>query len=345
MRAVVYRGVGDVRVEAVADPEIEHPGDAIVRVTTAAICGSDLHFFHGKTPLEPGETIGHEAVGVVERTGPEVRRFVPGDRVAVSFVIACGRCWFCRQGQTGLCEDYRNLGAGIFGGGLGGAQAELLRVPAADLNLLPVPAAVDDERAVFVGDALTTGVYAVARAEVAPGQTVAVVGAGPVGYCCVQAARLEGAEVIAIDLDPARLALAGDAGAVPVNATERNAEMAVADRTEGRGADVAIEAVGTAAGFRRALEVVRRGGRVAVAGVYASEVVEAQLGVWWARGLDLRFTGVCPVHAWWERTMGEVEGGRLDPAPLVSHRLPLEEAPRGYRLFDEREATKVLLIP
>lgn len=346
MRAVVYRDVGTVRVEEVSEPEVEEPGDAIVRVTTAAICGSDLHFFHGKAPLEPGETIGHEAVGVVERIGPDVRRFAPGDRVAVAFVIACGRCWFCRHGQTGLCEDYRNLGAGIFGGGLGGAQAEYLRVPAADVNLLAIPEGVDDERAVFVGDVLTTGAYAVARADLAPGETVAVVGAGPVGYCCVLAARVqEAGEVIAIDLDPRRLVLAEAAGALAVNATERNPETAVAERTGGRGADVAIDAVGVPAAFRRALEVVRRGGRVVVAGLYASETVEAQLGVWWARGLDVRFTGICPVHAWWQRTMAELEAGRLDPTPIVSHRLPLDQAPRAYELFDAREATKVLLIP
>ncbi len=346
MRAVVYRDVDDVRVEEVPDPRIVDPGDAIVRVTTTAICGSDLHFFHGKAPLEPGETIGHEAVGIVDQVGPEVRRFGPGDRVAVAFVIACGWCWFCRQGQTGLCEDYRNLGAGIFGGGLGGAQAEYLRVPVADVNLLRVPEGVDDERAVFAGDVLTTGVYAAERAGIATGETVAVVGAGPVGYCTVLAALARAAgDVMAIDVEPRRLALAEAAGALAVNAAERNPETTTAERTGGRGADVAIDAVGTPAAFRRTLEVVRRGGRVVVAGLYASEIVEAQLGVWWARGLDVRFTGICPVHAWWEETMAGMAAGRLDPAPLVSHRMPLDEAPAAYGLFDRREATKVLLLP
>lgn len=346
MRSVLYRDVGKVEVAEVPAPALEDPADAIVRVTVSSICGSDLHFFHGKAPLEPGEAIGHEAVGVVERVGPDVRRFAPGDRVVVAFVIACGDCWFCRKGQTALCEDYRNLGAGIFGGGLGGAQAEEVRVPAADVNLLGVPDDVEDERALFVGDVLTTGLYAAARGEIGSDETVAVVGAGPVGFLAAQAALAQGAaRVMAIDLEPERLALAETVGAEAVNAAERNPQAAVAERTGGRGADVVIEAVGSPPAFGRALEVVRRGGRVVVAGMYASETVEAQLGVWWARGLDVRFTGVCPVHAWWERAMAELRAGRIDPTPLVSHRLPLDQAPRGYQLFDARQASKVILLP
>jgi len=345
VRAVVYRGEGRVEVADVPDPTIEDPKDAIVRVTVSAICGSDLHFFHGKAPLDPGETMGHEAVGLVERVGDGVTRFAPGRRVVASFSIACGSCWFCRGGQSQLCEDARILGAGVFGGALGGAQAELVRVPNADVNLLPVPDAVSDERAVFVGDVLTTGYHAAEVAGIRAGEHVAVVGAGPVGNLAIQSARLHGpAEVIAIDLEPERLALAARAGAVPVNATERNPQTAVFERTGGRGADVVVEAVGSPAAFERALDVVRRGGRVLVVGMYASEVFEAQLGVWWTRALDLRFTGLCPVHSVWERAMAELERGVLDPSPLVSHRLSLEEAPRGYELFGSRRATKVLLL-
>ncbi|MGZ8598641.1 MAG: alcohol dehydrogenase catalytic domain-containing protein [Actinomycetota bacterium] len=346
MRAVVFREPGRVGVDAVPDPRIGHPGDAIVRVTTTAICGSDLHFFHGKAPLEPGDTMGHEAAGIVEAVGDHVTRFSPGERVVVSFAIACGSCWFCARGQTQLCDDARILGAGPFGGALAGAQAELVLVPNADVNLLTVPEAMADERAIFVGDGLSTGFHAAELARIAPGETVAIVGAGPVGYLSAQASLLhDPAEVLAIDLDAGRLALAERAGAVGVNAAERNPQTAVFERTDGRGADVVIEAVGSAEGFERALDVVRRGGRVVVVGVYASEVFQAQLGVWWARAIDVRFTGICPVHAVWERAMAEVERGRLDPVPLVSHRLPLEEAAAGYDLFDSRVATKVLLLP
>jgi len=345
MRAVVYRGVGEVEVADVPDPEILEAGDAIVRIGLTAICGSDLHLFHGKAPLEPGDTIGHEAIGVVERVGSTVARFAPGDRVVVSFTVADGTCWFCRAGQTQLCEDFKYFGYGLFGGSLGGAQAELLRVPIADVNLLPVPEELDDERALFVGDVLTTGVYAAGLAEIRPGDTVAVVGAGPVGFFSAQAARLGTDTVLAIDLDPARLAVAERDGSIPIDASARNAQTAVFEHTDGRGADVVIEAVGTPAAFERSLDVVRRGGTVVVMGVYTSELVQAQIGVWWIRALQLRFAGTTPIHAWWDRAMTEVVAGRLDPTRIVSHRLSLEEAPKGYELFDGRQATKVLLKP
>lgn len=346
MKAVVYEGVGRVAVAKVPDPAVEDPRDGILRVTTAAICGSDLHFFHGKAPLDPGETIGHEAVGVVESVGAAVERFRPGDRVIVSFDIACGTCWFCRNGQTQLCEDFRNLGAGIFGGGLGGAQAELVRVPFADTNLLAIPEGMVDERALFVGDVLTTGYYGAAIFGIRQGDTVAVVGAGPVGSFCVQSARVRGAgEVLALDLEPERLALAERIGAVPVNVAERHPQMAVAERTGGRGADVAIEAVGNLGGLHTALNVVRRGGNVTVVGMFTGETMDVPVGIWWMRALSVRFTGICPVHAWWEETLAAVAEGRIDPLPIISHRLPLAEAPLGYELFDSRRATKVLLTP
>lgn len=346
MRAVVYEDVGKVVVADLPDPTLQEPDDAVVRVTLSAICGSDLHFFHGKAPLDPGESIGHEAVGVVEAVGPDVKRFRPGDRVVVAFVIACGTCWFCRAGQTQLCEDFRNLGAGIFGGDLGGAQAELLRVPHADTNLLRIPDDLQDERALFLGDVLTTGVYGAEVAGAGPGDTVAVVGAGPVGFFAIQAALARGAErVLALDLEPERLALAERVGAVPVDVAARHAQMAVAELTEDRGADVVIEAVGHPSAFESAIDIVRRGGRVAVVGMYTSESVSVPLGIWWARALDVRFAGICPVHAWWERALEDLVAGRIDPTPIVSHRLPLEDAALGYELFDSRRATKVLLIP
>jgi 2-desacetyl-2-hydroxyethyl bacteriochlorophyllide A dehydrogenase len=346
MRAVVYRDVRDVEVAEVPDPELLEPSDAIVRVGTTSICGSDLHLYHGKAPLEPGDGIGHEAVGVVEAVGSAVERFARGDRVVVSFTVACGRCWFCRAGQTQLCEDYAYFGYGIFGGSLGGAQAELLRVPLADLNLLPVPDEVEDERAMFVGDALTTGAYAASLAEIGEGDTVAVVGAGPVGFFCIQAALAAGArEVLAIELDPARLQLAERAGAVAIDPSARNPQTAVAERTQGRGADVAIEAVGSVAAFERSVDLARRGGRVVVMGVFTSEVVPAQFGVWWIRALQIRLAGTTPVHTYWERAMEQVRTGRIDPLPIVSHRMTLDEAPKAYELFDSKQATKILLTP
>jgi threonine dehydrogenase-like Zn-dependent dehydrogenase len=346
MRAVVYEDIHKVRVDDVADPRILDPHDAIIRVTTAAICGSDLHFYNGKAPMSPGDGIGHEGVGVVEAVGPEVERFGTGDRVVMAFDIACGHCWFCLHGQTSLCEDFRNLGAGPFGGGLGGTQAELCRVPFADTNLLAIPEGMDDERAIFVGDILTTGYYGAAIAGIQPRDTVAVIGAGPVGFFAVQAAMLHGAkEVLALDFEADRLAVAEKLGAVPVNVRERNAQMAVCQRTEGRGADVVIEAVGHPSAYESAVEIVRRGGTISVVGMYVSEQVTIPLGIYWTRMLDIRFAGLCPIHAWWDKALAAVSAGKIDPLPIISHRMSLDDAPKGYELFDARQATKVVLTP
>jgi threonine dehydrogenase-like Zn-dependent dehydrogenase len=346
MKGVVFEEVGTVRVEDLPDPKIEEPTDALVRVTATAICGSDLHFLHGKAPLLPGDPLGHEAVGMVEEIGHDVRGVVVGDRVVVAFDIVCGECWFCRRGQHSLCENFRNLGAGTFGGDLGGAQAERLRVPSATYNLLKVPNGMEDERALFVGDTLTTGVYGAAIAGIEPGDTVAVVGAGPVGFFAAQAARLHHpSQVVVLDLQRGRLELLERMGFTVVNTGERNPQTALAELTEGRGADVVIEAVGSVPGFDTALEAVRSGGTVCVIGMYVTETIEFQLGVMWSRALRFVFGGIAPVHAWWDQAMEAVADGRIDPLPIISHTLPLDEAPKGYELFDRREATKVVLKP
>jgi threonine dehydrogenase-like Zn-dependent dehydrogenase len=346
VRAVTFEGIGRVAVHDVPDPRLEESDDALIRVSASAICGSDLHFLSGKAPIDSGETLGHEAIGIVEDVGDEVARFSPGDRVVVAFDIVCGRCWFCRRGQTQLCEKFRSLGAGAFGGGLAGAQAERLRVPVADVNLLAVPDGVDDERALFVGDVLTTGFYAASIAETGSEDSVAVVGCGPVGYACIVSLLAAGVgRVFALDRDPARLELAAGAGADPIDVRTCDPQMAVADATQDRGADVVIEAVGRPEAFETAIGAVRRGGTVVVVGMYAGETAEIQLGVFWARALRVVFAGICPIHAWWDRAMSEVASRRIDPAAMITHRLPLERAPEGYALFGAQEAIKVVLRP
>lgn len=346
MKAVVFKEVDRVAVEDVPSPVIEEPGDAVVRITAAGICGSDLHFFHGKAPLSPGDTIGHEGVGVIEDVGPEVRRFRAGDRVVIAFDIVCGVCWYCRRGQTALCDDFQMLGGGAFGGDLVGAQAEKVRVPSADVNLLAIPEGMTDEQALFVGDILTTGYYGTAIAGIGPEDTVAVVGAGPVGFFCVQAAQVHGAaNVLALDRLEDRLALTEKFGATPINVDQSNPHMAVSDMTGGRGADVVIEAVGHPSAYETAVDVVRPGGLISVVGVFVSEQVQVPLGVYWARAVRVVFAGICPVHAWWDRSMEAVRTGAIDPLPIISHVLPLEDAVRGYELFDSRRATKVVLKP
>lgn len=346
MRGVVFDGDGRVRVTDLAEPEIEGPGDAIVRVTTSAICGSDLHLLHGKAPMEPGEPLGHEAVGIVEAVGTGIARIRVGDRVAVAFNVACGHCWFCGNGQSALCEDDAIFGYGIFGGALPGAQAEQLRVPNADVNLLRIPDGIGDEAAVFVGDVLSTGFYGASLADAGPNHVVAVLGCGPVGFCTIEGLRALGAPTVyALDREPSRLALAEAAGAIPVHVDERNPVTALAEVTDGRGADAVIDAVGQPTAFEGAIDTVRRGGTVVVLGVYSSETTELQLGAYWSRALTLRFAGLTPVLAWWDRAARSLERGEVDPTPLISHRLQLEDAAEGYALFDRREATKVVLEP
>jgi threonine dehydrogenase-like Zn-dependent dehydrogenase len=344
MRGVVFDGVGAVRVADLPDPDLEEPTDAIVRVTRSAICGSDLHLVHGKAPMEPGEPMGHEAVGVIEAIGDGVVTRRVGDRVAVAFNVACGHCWFCGIGQSSLCDDDKIFGYGIFGGALPGAQAERLRVPDADRNLLEIPDGVGDEAAVFVGDVLTTGSYGASLTGAGPNDVVAVLGCGPVGFCTIEGLRTQGGPTIyALDRDPPRLALAETAGAIPVHIDERNPVTALAEATGGRGADVVVDAVGHPTAFEGAIDTVRRGGTVVVLGVYSSETTELQLGAYWSRALTLRFAGLTPVVSWWGRAMDGLVRGQVDPTPLISHRLPLEAAAEGYALFDRREATKVVL--
>jgi alcohol dehydrogenase len=345
MRAVVYAGPRSVHVADVPEPRLEEPGDALVDVTTSAVCGSDLHCYRGKIPLQPGDPMGHEAVGVVREVGERVRSVRPGQRVVMAFSNVCGECWYCRNGQTSLCERFRNLGFGKFSGGLGGLQAEMARIPGADVNLLPVPHGVKDEAALFVGDVLTTAWYGVSLAGVKAGEAVAVLGAGPLGFLVVQCARLAGArQVIALDLLPDRLALAERAGAVGVDVSAADPKAAVRDLTDGRGADVTVEAVGTLDAFRTAVAVTRRGGRVEALGVVGNDTLDLDLAAYWYRGLTLLFAGICPVQAYWRDAMRALVEGRVDPLPLISHRLLLDEASEAYELFDRREATKVLLM-
>jgi len=346
VRAVVFRGEGVVEAADVPEPSLQDARDAIVRVGLAGICGTDLHVVHGDIPMEPGSILGHEAAGVVESAGSAVRGVSVGDRVVASFQIACGECWFCRTGQNGLCEQHRMLGGGPFGGDLHGAQAGYVRVPIADVNLLRIPDGVPDEAAMFVGDVLTTGVHASSLASPGDDDVVAVLGAGPVGACVARALLADGARhVVVLDRDAARLEPIAALGVTTIDVRATNPEMALARMTDGRGADVVIDAVGATEAYGSALEIVRRGGRVVIVGVYTSQRVELQLGVAWIRGITLAFSGETPVQSLWGPTMERVTAGALDPTPLISHRLPISAAVEGYDLFERRVATKVVLDP
>lgn len=344
MRAVTFQAPGEVRVEEKPDPVLEATDDALVRVEASGICGSDLHIFHGRVPVEPGFTVGHEFVGTVLAVGDGVERVAAGDRVLGCFHVACATCGACLRGDYHRCEHGRTFGHGSHLGDLQGAQAELLLVPRANLTLRKVPEGVSDEVALFAGDVMGTGYHSVVHAGVRAGDTVAVLGLGPVGLCAVQAARVAGAaRVFAVDSVAERLAMAERFGAVPLHLTEEDPKRAVRAATGGRGVDVVVDAVGDPGPLAMAVSLARDAGTVSGIGAYAGKG-EVPLGLAWLKGLDLRL-GLANVIAHVDRVLGLIEAGRLDPAPLVTHRMKLDEAERAYELYDNREALKVVLTP
>jgi alcohol dehydrogenase len=344
MRAVTFQSAGEVRVEDVPEPQLERPDDAIVQVRASGICGSDLHIFHGRVPVERGFTIGHEFVGTVLATGPDVERAAVGDRVLGCFHTACGTCAPCIRGDYHRCVHGRTFGHGSKLGDLPGAQAERLLVPRANLVLRLVPEGMSDEVALFAGDVLGTGYHSVAHAGLRGGDTAAVLGLGPVGLCAVQAARASGAtRVFAIDTVPERLEMARRFGATPLHLTEADPKRAIRAGTDGAGVDVVIDAVGDPEPLALAISLARDAGTVSGIGAYAGRG-ELPLGLAWLKGLTLRL-GLANVIAHVDRVLAMVSAGLLDPAPLVTHHMRLDDAAEAYALYDRREALKIVLTP
>jgi 2-desacetyl-2-hydroxyethyl bacteriochlorophyllide A dehydrogenase len=344
VRAVTFQAPGEVRVVEKPEPEISAPGEALVRVEASGVCGSDLHIYHGRVEIEPGFTIGHEYVGTVLAVGDGVERVREGDRVLGTYGTACGECFFCARGDFHQCDRRRVFGHGATLGSLQGAQAEILLVPSADLTMRPVPAGMSDEVALFAGDVMGTGYHAVVETGVGTGDAVAVLGLGPVGLCAVQAARAAGAErVFAIDSVEDRLALAQTFGATPLHLTESDVRGAVKEGTEGRGVDAAIDAVGHADALELACRLARKAGTVSATGVYA-ERLDLHMGIVWIKALTLR-SGHANVIKHLDPVLDALAAGRLDPAPLVTHHMSLDDAPEAYRIYDRREALKIVLAP
>ncbi|MBK5227075.1 MAG: alcohol dehydrogenase catalytic domain-containing protein [Actinobacteria bacterium] len=349
MKAVVFTGNG-VAVDDVAEPAILEGTDAVVEVALSAICGSDLHLLDGKTPgMREGGVIGHEFVGHVVAAGESATAHPEGTRVLGSFLIVCGDCTACRKGRFNHCANRRALGLGTLTGDLDGAQAEKVRVPLADVNLRSLTgpfAEVPDEHALFCGDVLATGMYAAHLAEAGEDDIVAVIGAGPVGLLCAAASTARGARAIVLDADPSRVAFARDQMDLEaLDVSEVDAGEAVREATGGAMADATIEAVGHVAAFRSALRTTADGGRVVIVGVYGSERYELPMGMAWIRGLDLRFSGMANIQAHWTDALEQVRAGAIDPTVTITHRMALEDAVEGYRLFAAREAMKVTLKP
>jgi 2-desacetyl-2-hydroxyethyl bacteriochlorophyllide A dehydrogenase len=344
MRAVTFQAPGEVRIEEKADPEIGAADDALVRVEASGICGSDLHIYHGRVPVEPGFTIGHEYVGTVLAASDDVERVAVGDRVLGCFHTACATCAACLRGDYHRCERQRTFGHGSHLGDLQGAQAEQLLVPRANLTLRRVPQGMSDEAALFAGDVMGTGYHAIAHAGMQAGDSVAVLGLGPVGLCAVQAALAGGAtRVFAIDSVAERLEMAAGFGASAVHLTEEDPKKAIRAATEGRGVDVVVDAVGDPAPLAMAISLCRDAGTVSGIGAYAGKG-EVPLGLAWLKGLQLRL-GLANVIAHVDRVLGLIEAGKLDPVPLVTHHMKLEEAAEAYELYDRREALKIVLTP
>lgn len=348
MRAATFRSVREIVVDEVAEPVVETPFDAIVQVELAAICGSDLHPYLGReVGLDPGTVLGHEFLGVVAAVGSGVARFRVGDRVVAPFSTSCGTCWFCARGLTARCSHGQLFGWVQNSRGLHGGQAERVRVPLADTTLVAVPSGVPAEEALLAGDVLSTGFFCAQLGGIRPGDVVAVVGAGPVGLCAVIAARHAGAQaVFAFDLLPERLALARQYGALAGRSDDPELRTPLLDLTQGRGADVVLECVGSAAATRLAFDLARLGGTIAAAGVHCESQFAFSPGEAYDKNLTYR-AGRCSARALMETTMPLVAARRYRLGALFSHRLPLAEARRGYELFERRldGCTKVLLTP
>jgi threonine dehydrogenase-like Zn-dependent dehydrogenase len=378
MRAMVYRGPYRVGVEDKERPRVEHPNDAVVRVTVAAICGSDLHLYHGLIPdTRVGHTFGHEFVGVVEEVGPSVERLRPGDRVMVPFDVSCGSCWYCARGLLGNCHNVNANAAavgGIYGyshtaGGFDGGQAEYVRVPFADVGPEPIPAWLADEDALMLTDALPTGYFGAQLGDVGEGDVVVVFGAGPVGLFAARSAWFMGAGRVVVDHVAERLAKARElAFAETVDLGEvDDVVVHLKEATGHLGADVAIDAVGaeavgaplqhaaaswlkltggSAVALNWAIDAVRKGGTVSVVGAYGPIFVPVKFGDALNKGLTLRMNQ-CPVKRQWPRLLEHVRAGHLRPSDVISHRYDLEDVAEAYETFSAKRdgCIKPVLVP
>lgn len=344
MKALVHDGAGNIALQDRAMPRIESAQDAIVRVTMSSICTSDLHIMHGSVPRAlPDTVLGHEFVGVIEEVGADVRGFAKGERVAVNVETFCGTCFFCERGYVNNCVE----GGWELGCRIDGCQAEHVRVPLANQGLTHIPDTVSDKEALLLGDVLATGVFGAELAEIKPGDTVAVIGAGPVGQCAMLCARNYGpARIIAIDIDDGRLSMAQAHGAcdICVNPSAGNTEEAVLAATGGRGADAVIECAGGADTFEMAWKIARPNAVVSLMALYEEDQV-LPLPRMYGKNLIFK-TGGVDAHGL-DRTMNLIEAGKLDTSYLMTHSFPLNQIEEAYRFFAAHEdgCMKVAITP
>ena len=388
MKAVCWEGTNHVEVERVAEPSLMRPRDAIVRVTSTAICGSDLHLLDGFIPtMRRGDILGHEFMGEVVDVGHGVANLKKGDRVVVPFPIACGNCLFCQSELWSCCDNsnpnaalaerlYGFTGAALFGyshmmGGYAGGQAEYVRVPFADVGPFKVPDDLTDEQVLFLTDIFPTGYMAAENCNIRPGDTIAVWGCGPVGQFAIRSAFLLGAgRVIGIDTVPERLRMAIDGGAETLDSMHDDVFERLKDMTGGMGPDACIDAVGMeahganidyyydkaktmtfmatdrASALRQAIHACRKGGTVSIPGVYGGFIDKVPVGAAFNKGLTLKM-GQTHVHKYLPTLLAHIQNGDIDPSFVVTHRVPIDDAPRMYKTFrDKKEGCiKVVLKP
>lgn len=390
MKALVWHGKGDVRIDNVPDPKLIDARDAVIKVTSTAICGSDLHLLDGFMPtMESGDILGHEFMGEIVELGSDVKNLSIGDRVVIPFNMACGSCFFCNKTMYSLCDNSnpnhdmaaKVMGqspSGLFGyshmlGGFPGGQAEYVRVPYADVAAMKVPPHLKDEQVLFLSDIFPTGYMAAENCQMEPGDTVAVWGCGPVGQFAIQSAWMFGAgRVIAIDHVPERLELARTAGrAETINFMDDDVYETLMDMTKGRGPDRCIDAVGTEAHgagsfgarwdaakkaahlatdrphvIREVIKCCRKGGTISMPGVYVGYVDKIPMGAFVNKGLTLK-TGQTHTHRYMRPLLERIEQGEIDPSFVITHRLPLAQAPEAYKTFRDKEdnCIKVVMTP
>jgi threonine dehydrogenase-like Zn-dependent dehydrogenase len=389
MRALCWHGKSDVRVDTVPDPTIEDSRDAIIKITSTCICGSDLHLYDGYMPtMERGDVLGHEPMGVVVEVGKDVKKLKKGDRVVVPFTISCGECWYCKRSEFSLCDNSnRNaeiarkaMGqspAGLFGyshmlGAYPGGQAEYLRIPYADVGPVVIPDGLPDEKVVFLSDIFPTGYMGAENAQIESGATVAIWGCGPVAQFAIRSAWMLGAgRVVAIDTVPERMEMARQGKAETIDFERNDVYETLMEMTKGRGPDSCIDAVGAEAhaggsldtfldktkaavglatdrphAIREAIMCCRKGGTVSIPGVYIGFPDKLPIGAAMNKGLTFKM-GQTHVQRYTKPLLEKIQAGAIDPSFVITHKIPLEDAPAAYKMFRDKKdrCIKVVLKP